>query len=91
MSYQHLNELTLENMISKANYPVFRCEECLRVGDRWVHLRICQTCGEMLCCGSSKNQHARRYYKESGHAAISSAELGEQWLWCFADEQQKNY
>jgi hypothetical protein len=40
MSCQHLNELTLENMISKANYPVFRCEECMRVGDRWVHLRI---------------------------------------------------
>lgn len=40
MSCQHLNELTLETMISKANYPVFRCEECLRVGDRWVHLKI---------------------------------------------------
>jgi uncharacterized UBP type Zn finger protein len=86
-------------MISKANYPVFRCEECLKVGDplrvsrraRWVHLRICQTCGKMLCCDSSKNQHARRHYEESGHAVISSAELGEQWLWCFADEQQKKY
>jgi uncharacterized UBP type Zn finger protein len=54
-------------------------------------LRICQTCGKMLCYDSSKNQHARRHYEESGHAVISSAELGEQWLWCFTDEQQKNY
>ncbi len=99
MPCQHLNELTLENLISKANYPVFRCEECIRVGDsrterlrqRWVHLRVCQTCGKMLCCDSSKNQHARRHYEESGHAVISSAELGEEWLWCFADKQAKNY
>jgi len=91
MPCQHLNELTLENLISKANYPVFRCEECIRINDRWVHLRICQTCGKMLCCDSSKTQHARRHYEESGHTVISSAELGEQWLWCFADEQAKNY
>ncbi|HIK15356.1 MAG TPA: NAD(P)H-dependent oxidoreductase [Leptolyngbyaceae cyanobacterium M33_DOE_097] len=61
-------------------------EECLRVGDsrterlrqRWIHLRICQTCGKMLCCDSSKNQHARRHYEEIGHAVISSVELGEE-------------
>ncbi|HEY9658919.1 MAG TPA: UBP-type zinc finger domain-containing protein [Allocoleopsis sp.] len=45
----------------------------------------------MLCCDSSKNQHARRHYEESRHTVISAAELGEEWLWCFVDEQQKNY
>ncbi|MBW4491032.1 MAG: UBP-type zinc finger domain-containing protein [Trichocoleus desertorum ATA4-8-CV12] len=91
MHCQHLNGITLENLIPKANYPMFRCEECIRINDRWVHLRICQTCGKMLCCDSSKNQHARRHYEESGHEVISSAELGEQWLWCFTDEEGKNY
>lgn len=91
MTCQHLDNLTLENLISKANYPVFRCEECIRINGRWVHLRICQTCGKMLCCDSSEHQHSRRHFEESGHAVISSAELGEQWLWCFVDQQQKNY
>jgi hypothetical protein len=58
MSCQHLNELTVETLIPKANYPMFRCEECIRI---------------------------------NGHPVISSAELGEQWLWCFVDKQQKNY
>ena len=91
MPCQHLNELTLENLIPKASYPVFQCEECMRINARWVHLRICQTCGKMLCCDSSEYQHSRRHHEETGHAVISSAELGEQWLWCFVDEQLKDY
>ncbi len=73
MACQHLNGLTLENLIPKANYPVFRCEECIRINGRWVHLRICQTCGKMLCCDSSEHQHSRRHYEETGHTVISSA------------------
>ncbi|MHC5821772.1 MAG: UBP-type zinc finger domain-containing protein [Nostoc sp.] len=91
MSCEHLDNLTTETLISKANYPVFRCEECIQINSRWVHLRICQSCGKMLCCDSSLHQHARRHYEETGHSVISSAELGEQWLWCFLDEQAKNY
>ena len=91
MPCQHLNELTLENLIPKANYPVFQCEECMRINARWVHLRICQTCGKMLCCDSSPNQHASHHHKGTGHPVISSAELGEQWLWCFVDQKAKNY
>ncbi|MBW4465970.1 MAG: UBP-type zinc finger domain-containing protein [Pegethrix bostrychoides GSE-TBD4-15B] len=91
MLCQHLNGLTLENLIPKANYPTFRCEECLLINGRWVHLRICQTCGKMLCCDSSEHQHARYHYEETGHAVVSSAELGEDWLWCYPDEQQKVY
>jgi uncharacterized UBP type Zn finger protein len=68
-------------------YPKFS----VKINSRWVHLRICQTCGQMLCCDSSENQHARRHYETSGHEVVSSAELGEQWIWCFADEQGQDY
>ncbi|MEL6326377.1 MAG: UBP-type zinc finger domain-containing protein [Cyanobacteria bacterium J06626_23] len=91
MSCQHLDELQDADIVPKANYPVFQCEECIRINSRWVHLRICQTCGKMLCCDSSEHQHARRHHEESGHPVISSAELGEQWLWCYVDEATKRY
>jgi len=91
MTCEHLDRLSTETIIPKANYPVFHCEECIRINGRWVHLRICQTCGKLLCCDSSKHQHARHHAHETGHAVISSAELGEQWLWCFVHEQAKNY
>ncbi|MEH2117788.1 UBP-type zinc finger domain-containing protein [Nostoc sp.] len=80
MICEHLDNLTTETLISKANYPVFRCEECILINSHWVHLRICQSCGNMLCCDSSIHQHARQHYEETGHSVISSAELGEQWL-----------
>jgi uncharacterized UBP type Zn finger protein len=89
MSCSHLDTLDHDNLISKANFPVFRCEECMKINSRWVHLRICQTCGSMLCCDSSQHQHARRHFEATGHPVISSAELGEQWLWCFVDEQMQ--
>lgn len=91
MSCQHLTAITLETLIHKSNYPVFRCEECVRIGGTWVHLRICQTCGKMLCCDSSEHQHARHHFQASGHPVISSAELGEQWLYCYEDQDQKRY
>lgn len=62
------------------------CEECLKTGDRWVHLRMCQVCGKIGCCDSSPNQHASRHFAESGHPIVRSAEPGEDWSYCFADE-----
>ncbi|HZG40420.1 MAG TPA: UBP-type zinc finger domain-containing protein [Nodosilinea sp.] len=91
MTCQHLSDLSAETIISKATYPILRCEECVKIKSRWVHLRICQGCDKMLCCDSSSHQHARRHYEETGHTVISSAELGEQWLWCFEHEQVKEY
>lgn len=91
MSCEHLSSLTAETLIPKSNFPLFRCQECLKVGGQWVHLRICQSCGSMLCCDSSKYQHARRHYEETGHPVVSSAELGEQWIWCYPDEVGQNY
>jgi uncharacterized UBP type Zn finger protein len=62
------------------------CEECLRLGARWVHLRLCLTCGHVGCCDSSPNRHARRHFEESGHPIIASHEPGEDWRWCYIDD-----
>lgn len=61
------------------------CEECLQSGDKWVHLRICMTCGHVGCCDSSKNRHATKHYQETGHAIVKSFEKGEDWTWCYID------
>ena len=62
------------------------CEECLKAGDSWVHLRLCKTCGHVGCCDSSKNRHATKHFHSTGHAVIQSIEPGEGWLWCYVDE-----
>ncbi len=61
------------------------CEECVKIGARWVHLRTCQTCGGTRCCDSSLNKHASKHARESGHPVAASAEPGERWLYCFPD------
>jgi uncharacterized UBP type Zn finger protein len=63
------------------------CEQCLALGDTWVHLRMCMTCGKVGCCDSSKNTHAHRHASEHapGHQIIRSLQPGEDWLWCFSD------
>jgi uncharacterized UBP type Zn finger protein len=66
--------------------PIPGCEECLKTGDSWVHLRMCLTCGKIGCCDSSRNRHASGHFREEGHALARSAEPGEGWAWCFADE-----
>jgi len=62
------------------------CAECLASGDRWVHLRLCLTCGHVGCCDSSPNRHATAHYKETGHPVIRSFEPGEDWRWCYIDD-----
>jgi hypothetical protein len=62
------------------------CDECVKTGDTWVHLRTCQRCGATLCCDSSPNRHATRHAHASGHPVISSAEPGERWLYCYPDD-----
>ena len=62
------------------------CEECLKIGDTWVHLRMCLICGKVGCCDNSKNKHATRHNKETGHALICSFEPGENWIWCYEDQ-----
>ena len=62
------------------------CEECLKSGSRWVHLRMCQTCGKIGCCDSSPNRHASRHAHEDGHPVARSVQPGENWSWCYVDE-----
>lgn len=62
----------------------YECDECVKTGDTWVHLRKCQSCGTTLCCDSSPNQHARKHAEaHKGHSVIISAEPGEKWSYCF--------
>jgi hypothetical protein len=62
------------------------CSACLATGERWVHLRMCLTCGEVGCCDSSPNRHASRHAARDGHPLASSFEPGETWSWCYVDE-----
>jgi len=63
------------------------CEECLEMGDTWVHLRVCLTCGHVGCCDASKNRHATAHFHETGHPLIQSYEPEETWIWCYPDEE----
>ncbi|HEX2217834.1 MAG TPA: UBP-type zinc finger domain-containing protein [Gemmatimonadales bacterium] len=61
------------------------CEECLAAGGRWVHLRLCLTCGHVGCCDSSPGKHATGHFHATGHPVIQSFEPGEAWGWCYVD------
>jgi ubiquitin-hydrolase Zn-finger-containing protein len=67
------------------------CEECVKIGSGWVHLRTCQSCGATLCCDSSPNRHATRHARGTGHPVVASAEPGERWLYCYPDEAFAEY
>lgn len=67
------------------------CEECVKIGARWVHLRTCQTCGVTLCCDNSPNRHATAHARATGHPVIASAEPGERWLYCYPDDLSAGY
>ena len=62
------------------------CEECLQTGGRWVHLRLCLSCGHVGCCDSSPGKHATKHFHATTHPMIRSYEPGEDWAWCYADE-----
>ena len=66
--------------------PIAGCEECLKIGSVWVHLRMCQTCGKIGCCDSSPNRHATRHAHAAGHPIMRSVEPGENWSWCVIDQ-----
>ena len=68
-----------------------QCDECVKIGGRWVHLRTCQTCGGTHCCDSSPNRHATKHAHATGHPVVASAEPGERWLWCYPDEAYAEY
>ncbi|HEY0681461.1 MAG TPA: UBP-type zinc finger domain-containing protein [Steroidobacter sp.] len=63
------------------------CEECLKMGGTWVHLRLCLSCGHVGCCDSSPNRHATRHFHQTQHPVMASFEPDERWAWCFVDEE----
>jgi hypothetical protein len=80
------------NAITEIKRPeVYECDECIKIGSRWVHLRTCQACGVTLCCDSSPHKHMTKHFHRSGHPVIASAEPGEQWLWCNVDKSVAEY
>jgi hypothetical protein len=62
------------------------CEDCLRIGGTWVHLRMCMICGHVGCCDNSPNRHATAHFHATGHLIIQSYEPGEDWWYCYADD-----
>lgn len=63
------------------------CEDCLKIGGSWVHLRLCETCGHVGCCDSSPNRHATKHFGSTKHPIVKSFEPGEVWAYCYPDEQ----
>ncbi|MFN2594917.1 MAG: UBP-type zinc finger domain-containing protein [Actinomycetota bacterium] len=62
------------------------CAECLEMGERWVHLRLCMSCGHVGCCDTSKNKHATKHFHATQHPVIQSFQPDEDWLYCFVDD-----
>lgn len=74
------------NQIRDVTPSAQSCEDCLKIGDTWVHLRICLTCWHVGCCDDSRNKHATKHFRTTGHPIVQSFEPGEGWLWCYVDE-----
>ncbi|MFP5245772.1 MAG: UBP-type zinc finger domain-containing protein [Thermoanaerobaculia bacterium] len=80
------------NSIESVKHPQrLECEECVKIGSRWVHLRTCQECGGTRCCDSSPNKHATKHARSSGHPVVASAQPGERWVYCYPDEAFAEY
>ena len=85
-----MSPATICSHLDQINVPrpdhVAGCEDCLKIGGTWVHLRVCLTCGHVGCCDSSPNRHATRHVHESGHPIVTSVEPGEDWSYCYVDD-----
>jgi hypothetical protein len=80
----HLDTVTVFEVPARADVP--GCEECLKIGGRWLHLRVCRECGKVGCCDSSPNKHASAHAAADSHPIMTSIEPGENWSWCVLDE-----
>jgi uncharacterized UBP type Zn finger protein len=76
----HLDQITITQTDTRV------CEDCIKIGDHWVHLRLCLACGHVGCCDSSRNKHATKHFQQVGHPLIRSIEPGETWIWCYVDQ-----
>jgi uncharacterized UBP type Zn finger protein len=80
VSCEHLSE------IKEVSPSADGCEDCLKIGGRWLHLRLCETCGHVGCCDSSPNKHATKHFHATNHPIIKSLEAGEDWGYCYVDD-----
>jgi len=80
VSCTHLDE------IGNVTVHAHVCEDCVKQGDTWVHLRVCLVCGYVGCCDSSKNTHATKHFHAAGHPLVQTIEPGEDWVWCYVDQ-----
>lgn len=80
-----------DKLVEVKQAKAYECEECIKIGSSWVHLRTCQSCGVTLCCDSSPNKHARKHAETHQHNVIASAEPGERWMWCYDHELYRKY
>ncbi len=80
MSDPHLKEVREVTPSAKG------CEDCLKIGGRWLHLRLCLSCGHVGCCDDSPNRHATKHFHATTHPIIRSFEPGETWRWCYVHE-----
>ena len=78
----HLDQITYTALPES----IAGCEECLKIGSGWVHLRMCQSCGKIGCCDSSPNRHASKHARSESHPLVRSAEPGEDWSYCFIED-----
>jgi hypothetical protein len=76
-----------ETTVRRTHRPRAGCEECLKIGGQWVHLRVCLTCDHVGCCDASPNRHATAHNHRTHHPIIASAEVGETWAYCYPDDQ----
>ena len=79
----HVGQTTIRHV----KRPAVGCEDCLKIGGAWVHLRECLTCGHVGCCDSSPNRHATKHFHATRHPIVTSVEPGEDWTWCYVDDR----
>jgi hypothetical protein len=80
---EHVPGTTIRNV----HRPPRGCEDCLKIGGSWVHLRVCLTCGHVGCCDSSPNRHATAHNRHTHHPVVTSGEIGETWAYCYPDDR----
>jgi hypothetical protein len=85
MTCPHLNQ------VRDVHPKTHGCEECLKTGDSWVHLRLCLICGHVGCCDSSPNKHATKHFHHTEHPVMRSFEPGENWGWCYVDQVELDF
>ena len=82
---EHVGEMQVFK--PRGEQEILGCEECRKNNYKWVHLRLCLSCGHVGCCDTSVNKHATKHFHKTGHPIIASLEAGESWAWCYVNDR----